>query len=260
MVPWLLEREAVNYSFDRLEPILVNGTGGVIYARTDAGVDGVEDLVNRETPLEFGGITATGLDLTTLIAFDLLDPDVTATFGFEGRGPVNLALQRGEIDLDYQTTTSYSSAVEGLVKDEDAVLLASLGQLNEAGEVVRDPNFPDVPTAVEAYEQLYGRPPSGPELDAYKSMLALTYTYQKGLWVPKDTPAEAFDLLRESSEEFAADPKFQSRPRRCWADTPWRPARRPRPIGEAYAVDDDVREYVRDLLHLRHHVTEAHHA
>ena len=76
--------------------------------------------MDRDVPLEFGGITATGLDLTTLIAFDLLDADVTATFGFEGRGPVNLALQRGEIDLDYQTTTSYESAVEGMVEGGDA--------------------------------------------------------------------------------------------------------------------------------------------
>src|SRR3712207_7999606 len=36
----------------------------VIYARTAAGVSSVEDLVDRDTPLRFGGISATGLDLT----------------------------------------------------------------------------------------------------------------------------------------------------------------------------------------------------
>lgn len=256
VVPWLLEREAVHYSFDRLEPILVNGTGGVIYARTDAGVDGVEDLINRESPLEFGGISATGLDLTTLIAFDLLDADVTATFGFEGRGPVNLALQRGEIDLDYQTTTSYESAVEGLVEDGDAVELASFGQLNEAGEVVRDPNFPDVPTVVEVYEQLYGRPPSGPELEAYKTVLGLTYTYQKGLWVPKDTPDEAVALLRESAQKMANDPQFQEEAEEILGGYPLEAGDDvAAEVQEAYTVSDDTVQYIRDLLQGSYDIT-----
>ncbi|WP_413455188.1 hypothetical protein ACLQ8T_15425 [Glutamicibacter sp. FR1] len=39
VVPWVLDRDLVRYFFDKLEPVLVNGTGGVIYARTAAGVD-----------------------------------------------------------------------------------------------------------------------------------------------------------------------------------------------------------------------------
>ncbi|MCE3291244.1 MAG: hypothetical protein K0Q84_181 [Arthrobacter sp.] len=178
VVPWVLGRSAVKYSFEDLKPVVVNGTGGVIYARTEAGVKSVSDLINRDKPLEFGGISATGLDITTLVAFDLLEADVTSTFGFEGRGPVNLALQRGEIDLDYQTTSAYRSAVEGIAKEGKATVLMSFGQLNESGEVIRDPNFPDVPTVPEAYEQMHGKKPTGDKFEAYKTLLGLTYTYQ----------------------------------------------------------------------------------
>ena len=121
VVPWVLGRSEVTYDFDRLTPILANGTGGVIYGRTESGIKSPEDLINRSEPLTFGGISATGLDLTTLVVFDLLGADVESIFGFEGRGPVNLALQRGEVDLDYQTTSAYGASVEGLVKDGDAV-------------------------------------------------------------------------------------------------------------------------------------------
>ena len=76
-----------------LTPILANGTGGVIYGRTESGIKSPEDLINRSDPLTFGGISATGLDLTTLVVFDLLGADVESIFGFEGRGPVDLALQ-----------------------------------------------------------------------------------------------------------------------------------------------------------------------
>lgn len=256
VVPWLLEREAVRYSFDELRPVMVNGTGGVIYARSGPGMQGLEDLVDRETPLEFGGISATGLDITTLIAFDLLEADVTATFGFEGRGPVNLALQRGEIDLDYQTTTSYESAVGGLVEDGDAVVLASFGQLDGNGEVVRDPNFPDTPTVVEAYEQLYGKAPSGEAYEAYKTVLGLTYTYQKGLWVPEDTPAEAVDLLRSSSEEMAANPTFRAEAKEILGGYPLESgediAAR---VQDAYTVSDETVTYIRDLLQRSYDIT-----
>lgn len=120
VVPWVLGRDVVRYSFDKLEPITVNGTGGVIYGRTETGINDVRDLVDRDKPLVFGGIAATGLDLTTLVAFDLLEADMTSTFGFEGRGPVNLALQRGDVDIDYTTTSSYASAVRPIAEDGSA--------------------------------------------------------------------------------------------------------------------------------------------
>ena len=249
VVPWVLGREEVDYDFDQLTPILANGTGGVIYASTAAGVQGPEDLVDREEPLTFCGISATGLDLTTLLAFDLLGADIEAIFGFEGRGPVNLAVQRGEIDLDYQTTSAYGPAVEPMVEAGTAVPLMSFGQINEDGDVVRDPNFPDIPTVVEAYETLHRQPASGETLEAYKTMLGLTYTYQKAMWVPHDTPTEAVTTLRESAEQLASSPEFQKEAADVLGGYPLvadeQLAER---INDAYTVDDDVREYVVDLL------------
>ena len=44
VVPYLLDLPAVQYDFNELRPILANGTGAVVYARTGAGVRGIEDL------------------------------------------------------------------------------------------------------------------------------------------------------------------------------------------------------------------------
>ncbi|WP_457972965.1 Bug family tripartite tricarboxylate transporter substrate binding protein [Arthrobacter sp. D1-17] len=255
VVPWVLGRSAVKYSFEDLKPLVVNGTGGVIYARTGAGVKNVNDLRNRDRPLEFGGISATGLDITTLVAFDLLEADVTSTFGFEGRGPVNLALQRGEIDLDYQTTSAYGSAVEGIAKEGKATVLMSFGQLNESGEVVRDPNFPDVPTVPEAYEQLHGKKPTGQKFEAYKTLLGLTYTYQKGLWVPKETPDKAVTLLRESSEKLGTDQDFQNKAAKVLGGYPLvADAGMADRVREAYTVSSSVRSYVKELLESKYDI------
>ncbi|MDQ1105647.1 tripartite-type tricarboxylate transporter receptor subunit TctC [Nocardioides zeae] len=256
VVPYLLELPAVKYDFTELVPILANGTGAVVYARTAAGVRSVADLVERSDELTFGGIAATGLDLTTLVAFDLLDLDLEAVFGFEGRGPVNLALQRGEIDVDYQTTSSYGPAVEPLVEDGSAVALFSLGQLDTDGHVVRDPNFADIPTVVEVYREVYGAEPDPEKLAAYEALLGLTYTYQKALWVPPGTPEEAVELLRETSAELGADPAFQEAAAEVLGGYPIDAAGDlEQRIDEAYAVDDEVREYVRDLLSSSYDIT-----
>lgn len=255
VVPWVLGRSAVRYSFEDLKPVVVNGTGGVIYARTEAGVNGIEDLVNRDKPLEFGGISATGLDITTLVAFDLLEAEVTSTFGFEGRGPVNLALQRGEIDLDYQTTSAYGSAVKGIAEEGKATVLMSFGQLDGSGEVVRDPNFPDVPTVPEAYERLYGKKPTGEKFEAYKTLLGLTYTYQKGLWVPQDTPEKAVTLLRESSEKLGADKDFQDKAAKVLGGYPLvADAGMADRVRDAYTVSSSVRSYVKELLESKYDI------
>ena len=249
VVPFVLGRRAVKYDFAELIPILANGTGAVVYARTASGVTSVDDLGPNGQKLRFGGITATGLDLTTLVAFDLLGWPIDAVFGFEGRGPVNLALQRGEIDLDYQTTASYASAVEGLVKDKSAVLLFSLGQLDDAGAVIRDPNFPDTPTVLEVYQKQNGGDPPANKLSAYTTMLGLTYTYQKALWVPGATPSAPVELLRSTAEKLskdqtfidAADKVLGGYPLDAGADLRQR-------IAEAYKVDESTQGYLRTLL------------
>jgi tripartite-type tricarboxylate transporter receptor subunit TctC len=249
VVPWLLKRQAVRYDFAKLMPVLANGTGAVVYARTGAGVTGLKDVMDRSSPLKFGGIAATGLDLTTLLAFDLLGMDVSAVFGFEGRGPVNLALQRGEIDIDYQTTSAYPSAVKTLLEEKAAVALFSLGQLDENRDVVRDPNFKDLPTVVEAYESLHGTAPSGAKLEAYKTVLGVTYTYQKGLWVPPETPPEAVELLRTSARKLGQSAAFEKAANKVLGGYPLDAGADLRQrIEAAYTVSPEVRQHVVQLL------------
>lgn len=256
VVPYLLKRHVVKYDYTTMQPILANGTGAVVYARLAAGVRGLRDLVDRSKPLRFGGITATGLDLTTLLAFDLLDMDVEAIFGFEGRGPVNLALQRGEIDIDYSTTSTYPSAVAGLVKDKTAVPLFSLGQVDERGNLVRDPNFEDLPTVVEAYTQIHGGRPDPQKLAAYRAVLGVTYTYQKDLWVSGETPAAAIELLRRSAEKLGADPNFVKSAKKVLGGYPLDAAGDLRArMQKAYTVDDALRERIVTFLKSTYNVT-----
>jgi tripartite-type tricarboxylate transporter receptor subunit TctC len=82
---WMLGRDEVQFDFSKLEPLMINGTGGVIYASKASGITGVEDLKQPPKPLSYGAISASGLDLLTLLAFEILELDVKSTIGFEGR-------------------------------------------------------------------------------------------------------------------------------------------------------------------------------
>jgi tripartite-type tricarboxylate transporter receptor subunit TctC len=249
VLPYVLHRREVKYDFGRMKPVLINGSGGVIYTSSRTGIRTLHDLRSPREPLVFGGISATGLDATTLVAFDLLGLDVKVIFGFEGRGPVRLALERGEVNLDYQTTSTYRSQVQPLVAEGKAVPLMSFGAIDDNGQIIRDPNLPNLPTVLEAYREIHGSPPSGVTYEAYRALLALTYTYQKGMWVPQETPDDVIETLRRAARKMAADPAFIKQSDEVLGGYPLEAGDDvAAKVADAYTVTDEVRRYLIDLL------------
>ena len=256
VVPYLLDVPAVKYDFSELRPILANGTGAVVYARSKAGVAGVEDLIDRDEPLIFGGIAATGLDLTTLLAFDLLSADIDSTFGFEGRGPVNLALQRGEVDIDYQTTSAYGPAVEPMVKDGTAVPLFSLGQVDGRG---RDRARPQLPRHPHGRRGLRGvvrraaRPRAARHLPGDPGA---HLHLPEGPVGPGGHPGRGARPPALHRGGPGSDPAFQKSAAEVLGGYPIdASADLEQRIGEAYQVDDDVRANVLELLESTYNIT-----
>jgi hypothetical protein len=67
----------------------------------------------------------------------------------------------------------------------------SFGQLDDSGNIVRDPAVPDLPTVPEVYEKLKGKKPSGRFWETYKIFMPSAFAVQKILWVKGDAPAAA---------------------------------------------------------------------
>jgi tripartite-type tricarboxylate transporter receptor subunit TctC len=247
-LPQLLNEAAVEYDFSQMLPLVLNGTGGVVYAAPSTGIESSADLAGFEGELKYGGISATGLDLVTLLAMDVLGVEMDATFGFEGRGPARLAFERGEVNLDYQTTSAYNTQVQPTVAEGGAVPLFSFGVM-EDGEIVRDPALPDLPTVEEVYEELNGEAPSGEAYDAYRAALVAGYFYQKGIWAAKDTPQGIVDAYRAAAAEVAEDEEFLAQAEEVLGGYPLIPGEEAQDaLLEAFQIDDDVRQYMLDLL------------
>lgn len=244
----LLGRPEVKFDFSKMIPLALNGTGGVVYTSSRTGIKSAEELVNYDKKLVFGGISATGLDLSTLLAMDVLGVDIEATFGFEGRGPARLALQRGETNLDYQTTSAYQTQVQPLVDEGKAVPLFSFGVLKD-GEVVRDPALPNIPTLEEVYEKINGEKPQGKAYEAYRAFLVPGFVYQKGIWANEGTPDEIVKAFRSASKDIAQDPEFKKKSKGVLGGYPLVSGEKAQEdLIEAFEMSSDVRQYTLDLL------------
>ena len=246
---WLLGVPQVEYDFTKLKPLMVAGTGGVIYVSKESGIDSIKDLKDPPKQLQYGGISATGLDLITLLAFDLLKVEPKATFGFEGRGPARLALQRGETNIDYQTTPAYLTQVKPLAKEGKVIPLMTFGVLNEQGEVVRDPNFKDLPTVPEVYKKLYGKEPSGKAYEAYVAFLAAGFSYQKALWATPETPKQVRQAFIDAVPELKKSEKFETKRKNVLGNYPlYAGDEVQKGLSKAFSISGDVKQYVYDLL------------
>ncbi|AOG08196.1 tripartite tricarboxylate transporter substrate-binding protein [Agrobacterium sp. RAC06] len=209
--PYLLGDPRVRYEYKDWKIAMASPTGGVVYTTPTLGLKSVDDIgMLKGKDLVYASQGATSLDLVPLLGFRAMDLNVQHVFGFKGRGDGRLAFEREEVNIDFQTSSAYMKSVQPLVEAGQAVPLFSLGVLDAAGNVVRDPTFPDLPTYPEAYEKLTGQKPSGPAYDAYMAFYVAGFPAQKMVFLPKDTPDEIVAAYQKAFEDMKSDPDYKA--------------------------------------------------
>lgn len=208
--PYLLGDPRVRYEYADWNVVMATPTGGVVYTTPETGVESAEEIGELQgQELIYASQGATSLDLVPLLGFRLMGLDVRHVFGFQGRGDGRLAFERGEVNIDYQTSSGYLQNVQPLVEEGSAIPLFSWGALDDEGNVVRDSTFPDLPSFVEAYETIHGEPPSGPQFDAYKAFFVAGFPAQKMTFLPEGTDQEIIDAYKQAFVAIKEDPEFQ---------------------------------------------------
>lgn len=208
--PFLLGDKRVKYDYGKWRPILAYATGGVVYISPSLGVKTAAELVRKNPPLKYGSQGATSLDLVPLLAFEMLGMNVKAVFGMKGRASARKAFMTGEVAIDYQTSAAYMSKVTPLVKEGTAIPIMSWGTLDGGGNLVRDPNFPDLPHFAEVYQQVKGKWPSGPSFDAWKAFFTAGFPAQKFIVLPKETPEKMVKAYQTAFAKLFKDPEYIS--------------------------------------------------
>ncbi len=207
--PYLLGDPRVRYEYNDWQVVLASGTGGVVFLPPDLGAkfDGDFDDLKEEFFL-YGSQGATTLDLVPLLAFKMLGLQVDPVFGIEGRGDGRLMFERGEANIDYQTSSAYIQSVVPLVDQGLAVPAFTFGALDESGAIVRDPTFPDLPSFKEVCEATEGCETSGLEWDTWKAFFISGFAAQKMVYLPKTAPAEVVDMYTKAFNDIIARPDF----------------------------------------------------
>ena len=200
----------MKYEYADWNVVLATATGGVAYLPADLAARWKADpkAVIADTHFIYGSQGATRLDLVPLLGWELLGMKVEPVFGIKGRGAGRLMFERGEVNIDYQTSSAFLSKVTPLVKAGKAVPIMTWGALDDAGNIVRDPTFPDIPTFKEVYEQVKGESPSGDAWEAWKAFFVAGFPAQKMVFLPKGTDPAVIDAYTAAFNQVLARPDF----------------------------------------------------
>ncbi len=207
--PYLLGDPRVRYEYKDWNPVMATGTGGVAYLNADLGAkfDGSANALKGEN-LIYGSQGATRLDLVPLLAWKMLGLNVEPVFGIKGRGDGRLMFERGEANIDYQTSSGYLKGSAEMVEAGTAVPMMTWGALDENNNIVRDPTFPDMPTFKEVCEATDGCETSGESWDAWKAFFIAGFPSQKIAFLPADTDQEVIDTFVNAFDKIKARPDF----------------------------------------------------
>ena len=210
--PYILKQKGVEFDLSNKRVAYAITIGPVVYASPSTGIQSIADLKKPKTGLVYGGIGATASDLPVLLAFELLGLDVKTVLGFQGRGPIRIAFERGETNFDFQFTSVYLTQVKPQVEAKKAVALFTGGSSDANGKFTqRDAVVNDLPSTYEVFKTLNNREPSGAVWGAYEMASALTFEYGVTGWMPAGTPQAALDAFSIAAAKVNADPEFISK-------------------------------------------------
>lgn len=254
--PFMFQQQGVAYNLADKRVAYAIAIGPVVYAAPATGVQAPADLLKPKVPLVYGGIAATGSDLPLLLAFELLGLPVKTVLGFPGRGPVRLAFERGETNLDFQFTSVYLTQVRALVDARKAVPLFTGGAADGQGHFTRrDLVVKELPSVHEVYTALHRNEPGGTVWGAFEATSALTFEAGITGWMPAGTPPEAIEAFAIAAAGINADPDFQEKGTKVTGGYPLQAGKTVEPaIKKALAPSPEVVRYLRELLTTKYNV------
>jgi tripartite-type tricarboxylate transporter receptor subunit TctC len=207
IMSFLFRDNRVKFELDTWVPFLTSPLGSAVYVNSSFGVKNANEIAKlKGKDLVYGSREATGTDLPMLLAFEMLELNLRPVFGITGRGDGRLGFERGEFNIDRQTPPVYVHGVLPMVKEGKAIPIFSFGVFDRNGTLLRDPNFPDLPTFAEVYKIMFNKDPSGPAWNAWKIFMAASYGVSTGFVLPNKTPPDIVDAYSNAVNEALNDP------------------------------------------------------
>jgi hypothetical protein len=192
VLAWMVGDPRAQFDVGHWVPVMAGVTPGLV-----AGRYAVPPPDGRIRIAAVGGVA--GLDLPALLGCDLLgvrpDPVVSVT----DAAAMEAAFAQGAVDAVFLHGHGVPEQL-GALASVGAQPLFSLGAVDDAGRMVRDPALPDVPHLAELHMMRFGRRPAGPLYGAW-SAAAAAAQLEFALVLPQLTAASMVSLWRRAGTE-----------------------------------------------------------
>lgn len=202
MLRWVLGAEGHDYPLDTM--LMVGGLPLALVTAVAPDIADINALAGGSGPVLFGSASAgsTGGLLNFLVG-ELFEMDYRQVFGLSGEAGVILALEQGELSGASIVDSLYLSSVEGLGW-ATGLMQTGLASPDGLAGFARSPSLPNIPTYAEAYQQAFGRLPTGPAWEALAAVAGVSSS-QQAVMMPAGTPPQALEALQRGFEAMMAD-------------------------------------------------------
>lgn len=200
-------------SVDLSEFVWLGGVGlpTVCFIRKDAGdgISSVDDLLTMGSFKVAGYRNTSSTDIRMRMGLDLFGIEYGYVPGYRSSSKVNAAILQNEAQFSCASILGIRSTFgPSLIEPGLGIALWYFSAVDSDGNQVRDPRLEDIPTFVDVFERLNGERPSGMLFDSLTLINNLMVNMLWGSFVPKGTPDEAVDALRNAWDALSGDEEF----------------------------------------------------
>ena len=170
----------------------------VLLARHDLQLKTARDLLKPAKPLVLASLgSSSTTDAANRLFLDMIGAKYRYVTGYPGQAEAILAIARDEANLANASHNTYLSRRESILKEGAYDAFLQRGELKASGAFRRNAQLPDIPTMVEAIEEIKPEALQSADFAAYKSVvgsMALHYSFV----LPPKTPPAIVETLRKA--------------------------------------------------------------
>lgn len=190
---WMVGDPRAKFDVGKWVPVMAGMTSGVVVGRPN---------VSSGARVRVGAASAASFDLTAMLGLHLLGVPIQPVFGITDFAAAQSAFAGNVVDVVFLHGQRVPDQYSALAA-HGAQAQYTIGMLDDAGRVTRDPLFPGVPHFAELCAMRTGRAPGGALFDAWRAVAAAAQV-DFGLVLQQLTPAAMVSLWRRAGADAAA--------------------------------------------------------
>ena len=199
---------------DVYTPIAAGRGWNVVYARKDIVPGGYSKPADfaRATNIFAGGYSrATSHDTRLRLALEIMNKPYQMVTGFQGTAQLNQAMQRNEVNFTGSSLPGFQTQViPQIIKEGVGMALFHHPVIGPDGKAQGNPQLEQqgIPTFYRFYVEAFGKEPTGAKYQALFLMNDISTKMQRGVLLPKGSPPESVQALRNAFQAAGKDPAF----------------------------------------------------